>query len=86
MSLKIISRFFKYNLIKEVTHQSKSIKWFATLLNYFGLVISFSHKTDFQMDGYQIKFKYGKEMVIILTENCEFKTVIEISEKIKSHI
>lgn len=38
------------------------------------------------MDGYQIKFKYGNKMVIILTENCEFKTVIEISEKIKSHI
>ncbi len=34
----------------------------------------------------QTRFKYGKEKVIILTENCEFKTVIQISEKIKSNI
>lgn len=78
------NRFYEYKIIKDVEHKSKSINWFGSIINYFALVLGFSGDTDIQIDGYQIRFKYDNENVIILTEHCEYKTVIEISERINN--
>jgi hypothetical protein len=80
------NRFYEYLMIKDIKCKLKSINWFSTLLNWLGFLHLALGDTELKYDGYQIRFNYGKEEVIILTENCEFKTVMEISEKIKSNI
>jgi len=79
------NRFYEYKMVKDVKYKSKSINWFSTLLNCLGFIHVALGDVNLHYDGYQIRFEYGKEKVVVLTENCEFKTVMQISEKIKNH-
>lgn len=76
------NRFYLFEDIKDIDIKKKSSNWFITILNF----IFFGGPKYHYYEKQQITFKYGKEEVIILIENCEFKTVMEISEKIKSNI
>lgn len=76
------NRFYRFEYIKNVESLANSSNWVITILNF----IFFGGPKYHFYDRQQIKFKYGKEEVTLLTENCDFKTVKQISEKIKSHI
>ncbi|HBL79568.1 hypothetical protein [Aequorivita vladivostokensis] len=76
------NRFYSFELINKVEAKTKSTNFFITAINF----ILFSGPKYHYYDRQQLKFKYEKDEVVIFVECCDFETVLQISEKIKSYI
>ncbi|MEZ4880915.1 MAG: hypothetical protein R2775_00845 [Flavobacteriaceae bacterium] len=76
------NRFYHFDLISEIEAKIKSTNFFITAINF----ILFAGPKYHYYDRQQLKFKYEKEEVVIFIESCDFETLLQISEKIKSRI
>jgi len=76
------NRFYRFENIRNIESLTTSSNWFITIVNF----VFFGGPKYHYYERQQIKFKYMEEKIVILTENCEFKNVVEISKKIKSNI
>lgn len=76
------NRFYSFEHINKIEAKSKSTNFFITAINF----ILFGGPKYHYYDRQQLKFKYDKDEVVIFVESCDFETVLQISEKIKSYI
>ena len=74
------SSFFEYHKISKLETREKSTNWWLTIINFTLEILFQVGDTEINEDKRQIRFKYKGQLIVLLLNNCDFKTILEIKE------